>query len=424
MELDPNNNQIGVIYHEIPLSAFVVMQDSLGTTNFNHLVFGSDQSDFFGKTEATAYSRLFFNEQVAKPTPTAILDSVKFNMSFRFVLSDELTTPKTIRVHRLNEQIRDILYYSNSSLDYDPTPIFTQQIDFSAKQDTVVTFDVNNEFTQQLFADLASGNVNTDIFTFREYLPGLVFTGAADEEVSFTIRPSVNTGFMFFYHIDGDTVSRNYPIATGLQSNLARHFNQIERDATGTPTEQVTEPWTAYDLGGKVGSKGNTGLLVKLDTRPLQDFLDTLTNVTFNQVTLEVGMLKDFQESNSPFPVQIIYQTNETNRILQRSDGRLIAVQPDRTAQVDPETGEPAVSSPPTPALLRLDSEQMIYRQSLTETLTAHVNAVYRGTIPRRDFLLYPGQVGNDDFKFSLREYVIDTDKIKIKIFYSKTRAF
>jgi hypothetical protein len=419
LALDPSNNQIGVVYQEIPLSVTVVKQDSLITVNPDILVFGSDVSDFFGKTEGIAYSRLLFNRDIPRPLANAVLDSVRFNFNVRAVNADDLSSMKSIVVHRLNEQIQDINYFNFSSLDYEPEPIFKASFDFSTRQDTLVNYDLSdNEFVKLLFEELKDGTVFSDIFTFREYLPGLVFKGDEQEDASFTIRPGNNTGLIFFYKNEGDTVSRTYPIGTGVNTNIARHFNQVINDPTGTPTEAIKQPFVAYDLGDRAGSKNNTGLLVKLDMSPLDAFLDTLQNVTFNQVILELGPLERNVVTNRPPQFHMMLLTNETNRALLRNDGRIMAVQPDGRPQVDPNTGEPIYSD--SPALLAHDREKNIYRQSLT----SHVNAIYRNNLQRRDFLLYPLVGGIDEYRQSLRDFVINPQSPVLKIYYSKTRAF
>jgi len=418
LELDPNNNQIGVFYQEIPLTALVIKQDSLLTTNPESLVFGNDEGDFFGKTEAIAYSRLIFNRDLARPNANAVLDSVRFNFSVRSVNGDNLATDKTFQVHRLNEQIQDVNYYNFSSLDFGEEPIFSKSFNFSARQDTLVFATItDNPFAQELFEALKDGSVFSDIFTFRDYLPGLVFKGGENENASFNLRPGNNTGFIFFYKNEGDTVPRAFPIATGVNNNSARHFTQVINDPTGTPTEQITEKFVAYDLGERAGAKNNTGILVKLDMSPLQAFLDTLQNVTFNQVTLELGPMERNITTNRPPQFLQMFFTNETNRVLLGTGGAL-AVQSDGRPQFDPATGEPFVGE--APALLAHDRERNVYRQ----TITSHVNAIYRGNLQRRDFILYPLVGGTDEYRQSLREFVLDSRSPVLKIYYSKARAF
>ncbi|WP_291777088.1 hypothetical protein [Cecembia sp.] len=418
LQLDPNNNQLGVFYEEIPLTAFVIMQDSLLTTNPESLVFGNDEGDFFGKTEATAYSRLLFNRDLARPNSDAVLDSVRFNFNIREVNADDLSDEKTINVHRLNEQIREVNYYNFSQLDYSEEAVFSASFDFSSRQDTLVFANlIDNPFANELFEALKDGTAFSDIFTFREFLPGLVFRGKENERVSYNLAPGNNTGFVFFYRNENDTVSRAYPIGTGVNNNSARHFNQVTIDPTGTPTGAITDKFVAYDLGDRAGSKNNTGILVKLDMSPLESFLDTLENVTFNQVTIEMGPLERNVTTNRPPQFLQMFFTNETNRVLLGANGAL-AVQSDGRPQFDPNTGNPIVGD--APALLAHNRERNVYSQFIT----SHVNAVYRGNLQRRDFIVYPLVAGRDEHRQSLREFVIDSKSPVLKIFYSKTRAF
>jgi hypothetical protein len=415
--LDPENNQIGVFYQEIPLSATVFMRDSLSTTNTGFLVYGIEESDFFGDTEAIGYSRLFFNRDIRKPEQNAILDSVIFNINMVNVLGNDLSDSKTIAVHVLNEQIEDKLYYNFSSLDYDPDPIISASFNFSNRQDTLLSFPIANDFTQNVFEELKNGDAFTDIFTFREFLPGLVFKGVDNENVSFSTRVGNNTGMVFFYKNEGDTISRAYPISTGINNNFARHFSQVINDPTGTPTEVIDRKTVDFDLGPMAGGKSLLGLLVKLDMSPLDAFLDTLENVTFNQVTLEFGPLQNNIATNRPPQFQIMYFTNETNEILLRSDGLPMAVQPDGRPQIDNDKKEPLYSE--GPALLIHSRQNNIYSQFIT----SHVSSIYRKQIQRRDFILNPGSPVGDDFRRSLSEYVFEKNTIKLKIFFSSARS-
>jgi hypothetical protein len=422
LELDPDNNQIGVFYQEISLSASVVLQDSLSTTNSGVVVYGNEQSDFFGKTESIGYSRLFFNRDIARPKENAVLDSVKFLINMREVITADTINPKTINVHLLTEQIQDVEYYNFSSVAYDPAPFFSGTFNFTKRQDTVMVSKIDNPLTDEIFAELKNGRYFQDIFSFREFLPGIAFKAEEGENVGFSTLIGNSTGFIFYYKNEGDTVSRSYPIATGINFNLARHFSQVINDPTGTPLETVTVRNKDYKLADFVGSKSTMGLQVKLDMSPLDTFLDTLINVNFNQVTLEMGPLVDYSVKETPFTL-IPYFTNETNRILNNKDGSPMIVQPDGGPQVDPVTSEPAFTY--SAAHLILTNTQNSYNQQLT----SHINAVYRKKLNRTDFLLIPGFANAQsrtisvDYKANLKEYVVRQNSMKLKIFYSRSRS-
>ena len=92
--LDPGSNQIGVFYEEIPLSSFLVLEDSFNTTNQSRLVVGGDQSDLFGTTESIAYSRLSFNPNGVLPEDNAIFDSAIFSFNIVDLIGEDFEEEK------------------------------------------------------------------------------------------------------------------------------------------------------------------------------------------------------------------------------------------------------------------------------------------------------------------------------------------
>jgi hypothetical protein len=314
LELDPNNNQIGVFYTEIPLSASMVLLDSFNTTNQGSLVVGGTSSDFFGDTEGIGFSRLAINPDAVLPTSASIFDSLKFNFQVESVLANTLETSKSLKVHLLTEAIQDTIYFNSDRLSFNPTTIAEGSFDFRLRQDTTVSVKMNEEFSARVFQEMTSGNAFRDIFSFRNFISGIAITGTEDEEASFSLRAGNGTGMVLFYHNEGDTVSRAYPMTTAQ----SRHFNSVTNNRAGTPISSINERGKAYEIGPKVGSKANVGLILKIDTSPIDEFLDTLTNVTFNEILFEVGPVENRDSLNLPPRFMVMYFTNETNKILLR----------------------------------------------------------------------------------------------------------
>src|SRR5690606_8419443 len=97
LELAPGNNQIGVFYEEFALDAQLVLLDSFNTVNAVNsavLVVGNESDPYFGKTDATGYSRLYIEATKDRPTDEAILDSMFFNMDVVSVNGADLENPK------------------------------------------------------------------------------------------------------------------------------------------------------------------------------------------------------------------------------------------------------------------------------------------------------------------------------------------
>jgi len=421
LELDPNSNQLGVYYQEIPLTASMVMMDSVNTTNAGYLVFGKKNSDFFGKIEGLAFSRLYMNSSLPLPLEGATLDSVRFNLRVVSVLGDNLNTPKTINLHFLNEPIRDISYFNKDKLDFEAVPFATGKFNFSSKQDTGVSVKLNSTLANSLFQEMKNKDTFKDIFSFREFIKGITFTGEEGEQTTFSIRPGNTTGLVVFYKNPGDTIQKVYPIST-VQS---RYFNYAVSDRSGTPIQAITEAQKPYDVGPKVGVLSNVGLTVKLNTLPLEQFLDTLKNVVFNEVRLEIGPLEQVIDTNFPPNFLQLYFFNDKNRLVLNSLGEQISVQADGQPQQAKDADGNLTPSTAAPALLALNTDKKVFSQSIT----SYTNAVYRNGLQRTDYLLYPrlrNPINNgveDAFNTSFREVIFNQNTIKLKIYYSKIKS-
>src|SRR5690606_18262187 len=193
--LDPDNNQIGVFYTEIPISASMVLLDSFNTTRPGLLVAGGDVSSFFGRTESIAYSRLSFNPGGTPPTEKAIFDSAKFNLNIVGLTGVNLNEAKTFKVHRLLEPIQDTTYYNFNQLLFEEEAI--AEGSFLLRADTVnaVTMDLEDGLALDFFNKLKSDDpVFNDIFAFRDYFPGITITGNPEEQAVASIAPGNGTG--------------------------------------------------------------------------------------------------------------------------------------------------------------------------------------------------------------------------------------
>ncbi|WP_303615038.1 hypothetical protein [Cyclobacterium sp. 1_MG-2023] len=421
--LDPGSNQIGVFYEEIPLSSFMVLEDSFNTTNQSRLVVGGDHSDLFGTTESIGYSRLSFNPNGVLPEDNAIFDSAIFDFNIVDLIGEDFDEAKNFKVHRLLETIEDTTYYSFSSLDFDEEEILAEG-SFLLTPDTVnqVSMDLNEDFAAELFGKLTTQDpVFDNIFAFREYFPGIAIKGDPDQNTSISLAIGSGTGITMYYHYEDDTVSTAYPINT-IQS---RHFNQVISDRQGTPTEVITETNVAYDVDGdKVGVKAGLGMMTKLDMSPLHEFLDTLENVTFNQILLEVGPVDEYPEGKNPYGALVMYFA-EGGEFYRRFDGVKVAVQGENNTQTGLDQDGNIVPISSNQNGLAFNTETRVY----SNQITSYVDALYRSGLVKTDLFLYPntpstesGVVTFDAFKRSLKEFVVDKDQVKIKIYYSKIR--
>jgi len=421
--LDPNSNQIGVFYTEIPLSASMVLYDSFNTTSQGRLVIGGDVDAFFGSTESIGYSRLSFNPNAAKPNSEAIFDSAKFTINVQATDGIEFGTPKSYQVHRLMEPIRDTSYYNFSQLRFSEETI--AEGSFIIKPDTAnfLIMDVKADMALEFFEKLTTNNpVFSNIFTFRDYFPGIAITGNVADNANISAAVGNGTGMILYYHYANDTVSRTYPINT-IQS---RHFNQVKNDRSGTPTAIMTERGVAYEIpGDMVGGKANLGMFVKIDTSPIESFLDSLENITFNQILMEVGPIAEYPEFKRPTTNMVLYFASDNNRLYTRFDGAVISVQSENASQTNIDQNGNVVPSAGSQNSLSLNTETRLFRNQVT----SYINAIYRNGLIRTDLFLYPNfpstpnnPVGSDESKRSLRQYKVNKNLIMLKLFYTRVR--
>nr|WP_246538894.1 DUF4270 family protein [Litoribacter ruber] len=425
--MDPENNQIGVFYAEIPLSASMVLLDSFNTTNSNVLMAGGDIDPFFGTTESIGFSRVNYgpyNRSLSaedRPSATSVLDSAKFQFSITNQLTaNSFEESKTLTVHRLLEPINDITYFNTDKLQYDENPIAVGSFKFEAGRDTIVRTNLDGNLANDFFNRLRSNDpIFNDIFAFREYFPGIALKGNVEEQAGIPVS-ALNTGMVFYYRNEGDTVSRMFLISTAE----SRSFNHINNDRTGTPLESIQQAGSAYDVGDLVGLKANTGLVMKINTEPLGNFLDTVQNAVFNRVSLEMGPIETLPVGFRPYSNLFIYFARNNNGYFSNPEYKRVERDPVPNQQN------------PLPATLAYLADSEIY----SESITSYVNSLYRSAQDNEDFIIHPDnpdlQVGSNqtlssvnsqpglalNFKESLRQLVINQNSIKIKVYYSTTR--
>jgi hypothetical protein len=419
IELAPGNNQIGVFYKEFLLDANVILLDSFNTTNSTVLVAGHEEDNFFGKTEATGYSRMYMDVTATRPRNDAIYDSSVFSLDIVSVNGSNLTQPKRYSIHKLAEPILDTLYYNYSRLEYFQNPIASTQVVFGEVKDTTLIFPLEQTFASEFFLKLRNTREFQTLFQFRDYFPGFAVRAKEGDNTTVGIALGGETSMTFYYHYAGDTASSKFTISTFS----SRSFNGIKSDRSGTPTAVVSQRGKNYDVGPIVGMKSTLGMALKIDTSPIDAFLDTLTRVTFNQVNFKLGPIESQSTTNNPISTMVIKFIDSNNRVILSSlpAKNELHVQGDGQLQViEDENGNLVPNNLfASSAILNYDAETKEYNTRIT----SHVNALFRGQIQRKDWLLFAESPNTGiDFRRSLRQFKVDKNKIRVQIIYSKTR--
>jgi hypothetical protein len=418
LELAPENNQIGVFYKEIPLKAQVVLLDSFNTTNAGILIVGDEEDTYFGKTRSTAFTRLYIEQGSDRPKSEAILDSVFFNFSTVSVNGTDLDKKKKYAVHLLAKPLEDTLYYNFSKLPYQPNPIAELEIAYKTAKDTLLKARLNPVLASEIFTKLKKGNEFDNLFNFRKYLPGVAIVPRAGDNTTSGFSLGGNTGITFHYHNTGDTTKLTYKITTFS----SRSFNGVESDRRGTPTAVVTDYQKSYSTGAIVGMKSGLGLAIRLDTSPLDAFLDTIKGVVFNQVTLQMGPIEVQNDGQKPISGMVMKFIDSKNQVLLSSINQAeLHVQGDGQVQVieDEKGNKVPNNSFLSSALINYETISKLQRAGIS----SYMNSLYKKELQRKDLLLYAITPNTgDDFKRSLRQFKVNKDKVVITVIYSKTK--
>jgi len=416
--LAPQNNQIGVYYKEIALDAQVILLDSFNTTNAGILIVGDEQDPYFGKTKSTAYTRLHIEQGSERPRADALLDSVFFTLSTVSVNGSNLTQKKKYSVHLLDQPLLDTLYYNFSKLPYNPSPIAEVEVLFKDTKDTIIKAPLKQAFADEYFGKLKRGQEFDNLFSFRRYLPGVAIVPREGDNATAGFSLGGNTGIVFFYHYLGDTTAKKYTITTFS----SRSFNGIESDRSGTPTEVVNQYQKPFSTGPVVGMKSGLGLALRIDTRPIDAFLDTLSGVVFNQVNLQLGPIEEQDEKNTPISGMVMKMVDSQNRVLLSSINKAeLHVQGDGQPQVIEDNKGDFVPNNffQSSAIIGYDITTRTQRAGIS----SYFNALYKDQLKRTDWLLYAiTPTTGDDFKRSLRQFKVNRNQLKITVIYSKTK--
>jgi hypothetical protein len=215
----------------------------------------------------------------------------------------------------------------------------------------------------------------------------------------------------------GDTARKSYSINTFS----SRSFNGINSDRSGTPTAVITQNQKSYNTGEVVGMKSGLGLALRIDTSPIDSFLDSLSGVVFNQAFLTLGPIEPQDENNTPITGIVMKLVDAKNRtLLSTINGAELHVQADGQAQViDDGKGNMVPNNFfASSAVLEYNPTDKQFRTGVT----SYMNSLFRKQMKRQDWLLYATTPKTgDDFKQSLRQFKVAKDKIKLTVIYSKT---
>ncbi|WP_165822187.1 DUF4270 family protein [Hymenobacter edaphi] len=453
----PGTTPIDTAFEEFPVTASTIRQDSLATTQKDHFLVGQlPDGNTGGLLQARAFLEVAASSdslpsQYATQNPK--LDSVVVLANFDRVYGSA-TAPLRLSVYDLQQPLDDFTTYNSTSVVGLSTPIV---LDKPVKLNSPIRDRINSldsvtvrplriplstdtlnqtAFARQLFAKMLSTTTvrlsDADLRTVWKGM-GLV---ATTQGTAVAFNRSLLSAVYVYYHLPYGTNQsvRNrkrkvYRILYGDPNQVAsapRYFTNISYtlNTPGSPFNvlqnngQASVPSSASDE--TVYSQDGTGLVTKL-VIPGLDVLrqrQAQSNLIINRAELIIPV-KPYSTAQFVAPSQLfIYEANNVNnRILLFQNG---VNQLERLVQQEgflaPTAGRPLA--------LQLTEANATTRYYST-LLTGYVQAYAKNQLPEPSpsaFLLSPTRrrAGGE---LSLDRAVIDAPNIKLRVYYSKTKA-
>jgi hypothetical protein len=400
LELRADSDKVGVSYTEIEIPSSVISLDSILTSSSARLLAGNYFHPDLGQITASGYTRFSFGTSILNIPDSAVYDSIYLNLNVDYTYGSGISEIQTFSVHELTEEINDtVAYFSFSEIAYEPEPIGTGSFLLPAEEDTVLQFRLSDDYGNALF----NASVDTtiidpdDVSTLHALFKGLALVAdPANNSLLRYDQESDDSELLLYYHFPDDTAFRAYQFKFFTTVN----FNRLIPDRTGTPLEGVEdEPYTEFiPSDAKTYLQAGTGLIPKLDMSPVLEFFDSIPNVAFNQVILEIK-INDLGLNEFPPSFLTLYFTDENNRRIRSGPEFLGITIEGRTELIRP---------PYNDELSNYETPTTLYTGNILQRL-----------LPYNQILLYPPEFG---LGLTINHFQIDPGSIRAKIYYTKLK--
>lgn len=316
-------------YQELSLGSSVMLVDSVATNGVispRRFLIGRYLDNVFGEVRSESYTE-FYPTSRTQLDATSVLDSVVIQMRFdTYVYGSDGTSNEQFHIHELTEGLVDtVLYYYNSSIGYNPTPISSAMEEVSydslvknstlseSSQDTILLkFKLSNseDFALRLF-DFAKNRVlETDsaLFAqFRSEFSGLALVPDVGNTKVVGFNPSNALSRVFiYYHTDAeDSLSRILTFG-----NVS--FNRTVTDRSSSELTGLSS-YQEFEIGNYGYIQSGSPVITQLDLTSFYQFSDTISNIIINSAELTVGAMGVMDGLEPPTQLSVRLQ-NENNQ--------------------------------------------------------------------------------------------------------------
>jgi len=410
--------------------------DSLETLNTiasnttNRLLAGSYTDPEFGKVHAESYSQFAPTNITTAIPATAVFDSVVLQLYYDFyVYGSPGQSAQDLSIHEITKDLNnDSIYYSNSSVVYDPNPLGGSSIvidaDFFAKEaedtdkDSVITIKIklDQTFGKKIFDAVDPEDENyTNFNFFKKAFKGLAIIPQASDVITGLKPRDVNTTLVLYYH----TVDTNSKLLFSLSGV---NFSKISADRSSTELAGLNSFYTDFTPINNRHIQAGTSIVTKLDFSKYYEYIDSLEDIIINSAELSVDNINPEGNFKKPTGLALGLLTDKNRyKTLQTNQDTIDYVNFDGTVILgnlaNPDLPASVFAANDQGSLLTLDysTASNSYRGAYPTLLFQKLFDTREKPYPYWALLSY-----SPTFSKSVSRTVFPKDNIKLKIYYTR----
>jgi hypothetical protein len=320
-----DDQRFKVYYAEIPVPSSVLLLDSVRSMNYlstetTRLLVGSYSDPLLGEVTAKGFAQFRATDISSFIPENAIYDSAILQLRFDFYnYGTNGPTPLELSIHELTSEMPlDELYFSNTDIPYNPTPIATDSLgidqvlfdkelnDTDADSLVVVSVKLDQNFGQRLFDAINPEDENfTNFNLFKNRFKGLAFVPTVADKIV-GISNTSNSFLTVYYHVGEAVGSRIFLFsAVNSFSNITSNRSSTELSALTNYHEEFLPPTNRYVQSG-------VGIATKLDFSGFYDLIDDYPNVVINSVELAIDNVAE--PGDFEYPTIGLVMLDENNK--------------------------------------------------------------------------------------------------------------
>jgi hypothetical protein len=421
---DPKN--FAVFYRELPVDAVVFMNDSLSTYNTlvtsttNRLLAGSYNDPDLGKVTARFYTQFRPDNTVRTAEADAVFDSVSLKLRFDlYHYGANQTNTQLFEVRQIAAEVdNNALFFNNTELplsrgifgrmDATMNPLFLDEI-VEEKTDTtlVVRTKLEKGFGQLLFDSwVTHDSTFIDFLKFKTQFFGLAVIPETSDMILGFDPLHAQSKLVLHYHYD--TTKRTFEFGF----NAALGFTQMTADRSNTGVADLLKGRKELvPANGKAYVQSGVGIFTKISMQSLVNLRDTVPNLAFNSVELQIPV-EAFDEGKEP-PATVSLRLVKDNNYF--AGARTLSYQQYLLGDANTD-GMYVRNDLSSAGALRYDSANRMYRGFITQ----FAQALVKEADPEKSYLKFVLYPFNPDATKSVDRFVFDRSQIKLKVYYTK----